>query len=133
MSEYHVEESMGIASIHFDNNVIRGEDILVRYPSGRKATETEKAGAIKYAIYKHRGHLELAVLCRRGGFATYEMAEKYGGRLLSNAEKAVVDSEMNAYILKLFGTPLSAEGYEQNNHEWFKEPGGWRRMGNAVN
>lgn len=127
MSEYHVNDTLGTASIHFDNNAIRGEDILVRYPNGSKATASEKSGAIKYAIYRNRGALELAALCRRGGFATYEMAQKYGGRLLSNTEKSAVNREMNAHIKKLFGSPISREGREANETHWIKEPGGWRR------
>ena len=132
MSEYHVDEVSGMASIYFDNNVVRGEDTLIRFPSGRKATENEKSGAIKYAIYKHRPRLELAALCRRGGFATFDMAEKYGGRFLTDIEKAAVNSEMNAYILKLFGTPLSEEGQKANESHWVKGPGGWKRSGDVF-
>ena len=127
MSEYHVEDAGNSAIVYFDNNVVRGEDILVKFPSGSKASESEKAGAIKHAIYQHRGRLELAALCRRGGFATFDMAEKYGNRALSNLEKAAVDSEMNAYILKLFGSPLSAEGKELNETHWIQDADGWRR------
>ena len=128
MSEYHINEMGGTASIHFDNNAVRGEDTFIRYPNGRKASPSEKAGAIKYAIYKHRGALELAALCRRGGFATFDMAEKYGGRLLSNLEKAAVNREMNAHIKKLFGSPISREGQKLNEGHWIKEVGGWRRV-----
>ena len=123
-----MNDTAGNASIHFTNNAVRGEDTLIRYPSGSKANESEKAGAIKYAIYRHRGRLELAALCRRGGFATYEMAEKYGGRALSNQEKSAVNREMNAHIKKLFGSPLSREGRELNESHWIKENDGWRRI-----
>ena len=127
MNEYHIEEFSGTAEIHFDNNYLRGEDISIRYPRGTRASEEEKAGAIKYEIYQHRPALELSALSRRGGFATFEQSQKWGGRLLSDKEKAQVNSEMEAHIRKLFNSPLSRKGRELNESQWTRESGGWRR------
>ena len=128
MNEYHVEVSGKHVDIHFDNNYLIGEDTSIELPSGKKASKAEREGAIKYAIYQHRPQLELSASSRRDGFATIEMAIKWGGRLLSDAEKAQVDEEIEEHIQRLFNSPMSEEGKKLNELYWKKEQGGWRRL-----
>ena len=127
MGEYHVTESGSTLAIDFDNNAVMGEGTHINLPSGRHASEAEKAGAIKYAVYSHRAALELAASSRRQGFATLEMSQKWGGRLLTNTEKKQVNREIEQNIQKLFNTPMSKKGKELNESMWKKEDGGWRR------
>lgn len=128
MSEYHVEISGGRIDIYFDNNFLRGEDTYINLPNGKKASEAERNGAIKYAIYKHRPQLELSASSRRDGFATIEMARKWSGRLLSDSEKNQVNADIEQHIKTLFKSPISQKGKELNESYWKKEQGGWRRL-----
>ena len=126
MNEYHTEDFGSRIEINFDNNAVRGEDTYVTVSS--KATAAERQKAVIDAIIKHRPNLELAALSRRGGFATFEMNEKWGGRLLSDAEKKQVNQEIEQHIKNLFKSPLSKKGKELNESFWKKESGGWRRL-----
>ena len=126
MSEYHIEDYGSRININFDNNAIIGEDTYAYVP--RKATQEEREKAIIEAVKKHRPNLELAALSRRNGFATFEMSQKWGGRLLSDAEKKQADIEMEDYIKQLFNSPLSQKGRELNESYWEHEDGGWRRV-----
>lgn len=127
MSEYSVNDFGSTLEINFDNNAVRGESVLMRLPSGRHASEAEKAGAVKYAVYSHRPALELAASSRRQGFATLEMSQKWGGRLLTNTEKKQANREIEQNIQKLFKSPMSKKGKDLNESMWKKEEGGWRR------
>ena len=126
MSEYHIEDYGSRININFDNNAIIGEDTYAYVP--RKATQEEREKAVIEAVKKHRPNLELAALSRRNGFATFEMSQKWGGRLLSDAEKKQADIEMEDYIKQLFNSPLSQKGRELNESYWEHEDGGWRRV-----
>ena len=126
MSEYHIEDFGSRIDIHFDNNAVRGEDTYVTV--SKKATAAERQKAVINAINKHRPNLELAALSRRDGFATFEMSQKWSGRLLSDAEKNQVNQEMEQHIKNLFKSPLSEKGRELNEAYWKHEAGGWRRI-----
>lgn len=126
MSEYHIEDFGRRVEVHFDNNFVRGESILVTLP--KKANTTERTRVINLAINQHRPALELAASSRRGGFATFEMLQKWGGRLLTDDEKNQVDQEIEQHIKQLFKSPLSKEGKKLNEAFWKKESGGWRRL-----
>lgn len=126
MSEYHTEDFGRRVEIHFDNDFVRGESILVDMP--KNTTLPEKRKIIYQAINQHRPALELAALSRREGFATFEMSRKWGGRLLSDAEKKQVNDEMTEHIRQLFKSPLSREGRKLNESFWKKKSGGWRRL-----
>ena len=126
MSEYHVEDLGSKIYINFDNNAVRGEDTYVNV--SKKATVAERQKAIIDAINKHRPNLELAALSRRNGFATFEMSQKWNGRLFSDAEKNQVNQEMEQHIKQLFKSPLSQKGRELNESYWKHETGGWRRI-----
>ena len=126
MSEYHTEDLGSKIYINFDNNAVRGEDTYVYVSS--KATAAERQKAVINAINKHRPNLELAALSRRDGFATFEMSQKWSGRLLSDAEKNQVNQEMEQHIKNLFKSPLSEKGRELNEAYWKHEAGGWRRI-----
>ena len=126
MCEYHTEDFGRQVEVYFDNNFVRGESILVTLPKKASAAEREKV--INNAINEHRPALELAASSRRNGFATYDMAEKWGGRLLSDKEKNQVNQEIEQHIKQLFKSPLSQKGRELNESYWKHESGGWRRM-----
>jgi len=126
MNEYHIADYGSRIEIYFDNNVVNGESTYANVP--RKATQEERDKAVIEAINRHRPDLELAALSRRGGFANFEMNEKWGGRLLSDSEKIQVDREMEEYIKQLFGSPLTDKGRELNEGYWVHEDGGWRRI-----
>ena len=135
MSEYHVVEEMkSSAHIIFDNEYTSGIDTNINYPRKMRATEAEKQGAIKYAVYKSRANLEYSATHRRewqggGGFATMDMARKYGGRGLSDKEKRHVERETAQHIQKLFKSSWSPEGRAKDNEHWYKTSEGWRRKG----
>ena len=126
MSEYHVDDFGRHLEIHFDNNSVRGESVLVTLPN--KATASERTRAITNAINQHRPDLELAASSRRDGFATLEMSQKWSGRLLSDTEKNQVNQEIKQHIKQLFKSPMSKKGRELNEGYWKKETGGWRRI-----
>ena len=116
-----------------DYGFLVGEDPRsINLPHGRKAGEAERAGAIKYAIYKHRGALELAATCRAEGYPTYDMHRKWGGRILSSSEKAQVDREIEAHVQNLFQSPMSKSGKAYNVSEWAQLQGGWVRKGDSY-
>jgi len=94
----------------------------------KEASPAERQRAIINAIIQHRPQLELAAVSRRDGFATFEMAQKWGGRLLSDTEKKQVDKEIQDYVKELFKSPLSKKGQELNNTYWKYENNGWRRI-----
>ena len=129
MGKYHVRDLGSRADIEFEYDSFTGEEPSPRYPLGQKSSDRAKAGAVKYAIYRQRGALELAALSRAGdGYGTLEMAQKWGGRLLSDSEKAAATREMEAHIQRVFKSPLSRAGRELNDSMWRREKGGWRRV-----
>ncbi len=127
MGEYKVEDFGRTLDIHMTYGLLAGENPVVRLPRGRKASEAERAGAIKYAIYKHRDALELAAISRQHGFPSLDFAEKWGGRILNSSEKAQVDREIEAHVQKLFKSPISKGGKKFNEGEWRQIQGGWVR------
>ena len=104
-----------------------------RYPLGSKSSESSKSGMRKYMLLKTRPALEQAELTRmHGGFGTLSIYEKYGGRILNDAEKALATREMEAHIERLFGSPITRQGRELNEEDWRKVKGGWRRSADTV-
>ena len=127
MGDYKVEDMGRSLEISFNYNMLHGEDTSARLP-GRDVSQAVKDGAVKYAVYNHRGALELAALSRgNNGYPTLEMGRKYGNRSLSNAEKAQANHEMETHIRNLFKSPLSVEGRRLNESYWHKDADGWRR------
>ena len=104
-----------------------------RYPLGSQSSDASKAGMRKYRLLQARPALEQAELTRmQGGFGTSSLYEKYGGRILNDAEKAQATREMEAHIERLFGSPITRQGRELNNQDWRKVKGGWRRATDTV-
>ncbi|MBQ3455001.1 MAG: hypothetical protein IJG36_01070 [Synergistaceae bacterium] len=92
-------------------------------------SESARAGLIKHAIYRQRPAVELALLSRSDGYASFPIASKYGKRVLSSSEKVAADREMISYVEGLLKSPLTREGLQSNQSEWRKMNGGWRRVG----
>lgn len=90
-------------------------------------SESARSGMIKQAIYLQRDAAELALVSRKGGFPSYEMANRYGRRVLSDAEKAQADREIESYIQSVLKSPMSKGGRELNAINWRKVSGGWER------
>ncbi|MBQ6113893.1 MAG: hypothetical protein IJL11_00800 [Synergistaceae bacterium] len=111
----------------FNYNMAEAESpYTVTLPS-RNASESARRGAIKHAIYKKRPAVELALSSRSNGFSNFDMADKWGNRVLNNSEKAQVNREMEANIQRLLGTPMSKRGRELNESFWVKSGEGWTR------
>ena len=128
MNDYHIEEVGKNLEISFNYNMLHGEDTSIRLP-GRDVSEAVKNGAVKYAVYQHRGPLELAASSRgMNGYSNLEMGKKWGNRLLSDHEKTLANHDIYTNIQKLFKSPISTEGKRLNESYWGHENGGWRRM-----
>ena len=127
MGDYNVEDMGRSLEISFNYNMLHGEDVSARLP-GRDVSQAVKDGAVKYAVYNHRGALELAASSRGlNGYPNLEIGQKWGSRLLSDHEKALANQDIYANVQKLFGSPISTEGKRLNEAYWSHENGGWRR------
>ena len=132
LNDYSVKQ-IGSSSIQvsFKHNLAEAESppsiVLPRRVD--KVSETVKRGAIKHAIYSQRPAVELALLSRSDGYASFAIAGKYGKRVLSGAEKAAADREMIEHVEGLLKSSLTREGYRANESEWRSMNGGWRRVG----
>ena len=130
LNDYRVEK-LGSKSVHvtFNYNMAEAESPpMLTFPS-RHSSEGAQAGVIKHAIYERRPAVENALLVRMGGYATSELAMKYGKRVLSGDEKAKVDREMIRHVERLLGSPITKAGQEYNQAAWIKRGGGWVRAG----
>ena len=130
LNDYTLDTSRGDkqVGIFFRHDMAYAESPqFIDYSRRNKTSEAGKAGQIKYEIYKARPGVEIALSTRSGGFSTFDMARKWGGRVLSNTEKAQVDREMEEHIQQLLGTPMSKEGRKTNETFWVKNGDGWER------
>ena len=130
LNDYRLDTRMGANQIgvFYNYNMAEAESPgFFTYSRRRNTSEAAKAGQIKYEIYKTRPQVELALSSRSSGFSNFEMAQKWGGRVLNNFEKAQVDGEMEANIRNLLGTPMSLAGKQLNEGFWVKQGEGWVR------
>ena len=130
LNDYRLDTRMGANQIgvFYNYNMAEAESPgFFTYSRRRNTSEAAKAGQIKYEIYKTRPQVELALSSRSSGFSNFEMAQKWGGRVLNNSEKAQVDREMEANIRNLLGTPMSQAGKQLNESFWVKSGEGWVR------
>ena len=90
LNDYRLDTSLGAkqVGIFFNYNMAEAESPqFITYSRRNKTSEAAKAGQIKYEIYKSRPAVELALSSRHSGFSTFEMAQKWGGRVLNDSEK----------------------------------------------
>ena len=129
LNDYTVRaEGLRGVEVTYRHNLAEAESPrYVSFPS-RKSSEAAKSGAIKHAIYVTRSRVELALSCRMEGYATLEMAQKWGHRILSSAEKAQVDREIEANTQRLLKSPMTKRGREMSERQWRREGEGWRRI-----
>ena len=130
LNDYRLDTSFGKnqVGIFYNYNMAEAESPgFFTYSRQRNTSEAAKAGQIKHEIYKTRPKVELALSSRSSGFSNFEMAQKWGGRVLNNSEKAQVDREMEANIRNLLGTPMSQAGKQLNESFWVKSGEGWVR------
>ena len=131
LNDYRLDTSMGANQIgvFYNYNMAEAESPgFFTYSRRRNTSEAARAGQIKYEIYKTRSKVELALSSRSSGFSNLEMAQKWGGRVLNNSEKAQVNREMESNIRNLLGTPMSQAGKRLNESFWVKSGEGWVRI-----
>ena len=127
LNDYRIQrDSKRSAYIYFNHDMAYAESPgLVSLHE--KFSESAKNGVIKYEIYRRRAAVERTLYSRMGGYSSYDLADKYGSRIISAAEKAQADKEMIAYVEKMLASPMSKRGLEGNQGDWTKVAGGWRR------
>lgn len=130
LNDYRVEPfSRRAVQVYFNYNMAEAESPgLVNLPSSN-TSEAVQRGIIKHAIYVQRPAVERALLTRYGGYSSYEIADRYGRRVLSSAEKAQADREIIAQVERVLGSPLSKFGQRINAEDWISRDGGWVRGG----
>lgn len=127
LNDYRIErDSKRSAYIYFNYNMAEAESPGL-VSMHEKLSELAKHGIIKYEIYRHRSGVERALYSRMGGYSSYDLANKYGKRVISSAEKAQADREMIAHVERLLASPMSKRGLAGNQGDWTKVAGGWRR------
>ena len=106
----------------------RGE-VYVHLPHKyAQASEAEKSGAIKHAIFTRRWTVEDGVYHRAGGYPSYEMKWKYGAGPFSDAKKAQIDKEIKDFMEgQIFKSPLTQEGQRRAENYWERRQDGWYR------
>ena len=130
LNDYRIEqEGSRRINILFNYNMAEAESPPPVVLPKKNSSEAVRNGAIKYAIYAQRPAVENALLVRKGGYSSYELAAKYGKRVLSAKEKAEADREMISFVEKLMKSPLSKEGHLYNQEAWKKQGNGWVRAG----
>ena len=115
--------------VRFRQNMMEAESPPQLTLTRPEMSERARAGLIKQAIYRQRAAVEVALSTRKSGFPTYEMADKYGRKILSNSEKAQVDREIGEFVQSMLKTPMSSEGREIDSDMWIRVSGGWERHG----
>lgn len=130
LNDYRVEPfSRRAVQVYFNYNMAEAESPgLVNLPS-KNSGEAVRRGIIKHAIYVQRPAVERALLTRYGGYSSYEIADRYGRRVLSSTEKAQADREIIAQVERVLGSPLSKFGQRINAEDWISRDGGWVRGG----
>ena len=130
LGDYRVEQVGGRSlQVSFNYAMAEAESPSTITLPSRKSSDSVRAGAIKQAIYTQRPRVENALLTRKGGYTSYDLATKYGKRVLSAAEKAEADRKMIAFVERLMGSPMSKGGHEYNQAAWLKRNGGYVRAG----
>ena len=104
--------------IQYLDNYFSGIASLERFPSGRKASNSEREGVIKHRMYYDRAEMELRIHNMFAGFPTPEMQMKYQGKALTEAEKAAVTAEAERLIFAIMGSPVSPAGRSLINSYW---------------
>ncbi len=130
LNDYRVEPNgRSSAFVYFNYNLAEAESPgNVSFPS-RHSSEAVKQGAIKHAIYKQRSAVEYALSSRLGGFSSYDLAQKYGGRVVSKAERAQADKKIISQVERLLGSPMTRRGLQMNATDWKEQDGGYFRIG----
>lgn len=106
------------ANIEYLDNEFAGMATSVSFPSGRKASQSEIEGAIKWRMYRDRPAMEQRIHNLYSEFPTVEMAEKYRGRSLTATQRKEVYAEANRLVKARMGSGISKEGRELINAEW---------------
>lgn len=131
-----VEERPGVVRVEFTTNeaIIQGIAIqTVSYIRRGRMSELSKRGQVNHAILSARKAAEGAASFRGGdGFPNIEFAQKYGGRVLSTAEKNQANREIHSFLEGLFQSPLSKSGQEYVDSSWERYGNGWVRKGSQL-
>ena len=125
-----------ILQINFttDKAVIQGIAVKdIELVKRGKDSELSRRGQINYAILKARRAAEGAASFRGfEGFPNIDIANKWGGRILSTAEKAQANQEIYAFLEKQFKSPVSKSGRSYVDDAWMRLGDGWVRKGSAM-
>ena len=106
--------------IEFLGQRANGISRSAQFPSGRKASQQEREGVIKYLLYDAIPELELRIHDMFGGFPTVELQQKYNGGMpdggniknLTDEQKNEIFSAAESLIQQIMGSPLSKDGRE---------------------
>ena len=128
LNDYRVEP-LGLRGlrVNFNYSLAEAESPGVINLPSKNSGEAVRRGLIKYAIYKTRPRVEYALGCRRGGFSDYQLAHEYGGRVVSTAERDLVNAIMTMQVSSEIGSPLSRQGRAGIEGAWKPKNGGWVR------
>ena len=140
LNEYDVKplnQSGTIINILFTNNESHIVGIYpqpVKYLKRGEASELSKQGQRTYEILKMRDAAIRASVYRGGdGWPNLEFQRKWGGRVLSNSEKAQADKEIRSYVERIFKSSLTAQDIKSMNIYWTRVDGGWIRTDSRMN
>ena len=98
-----------------------------------KDSELSRRGQINYAILKARRNAEGAASFRGAqGFPDISFAQKWGYRILSDAEKEQANQEIHAFLEKQFKSPVSKSGRAYVDNAWMRLGNGWVRKGSDM-
>ena len=132
-----IDGNPNLVRIEFTNQdaIVRGIRVEnVKYLRKGQGSELSRQGQVNHAILKARLAMEAAASMRGlDGFPNIELGQKYGRRILSNAEKEQADREINAFVRKVMKSPISRSGQRYLAQEWKKVSGGWIRAGSEMN
>lgn len=128
LNDYRVEP-LGLRGLRviFNYSLAEAESPGVINLPDKNSGEAVRRGLIKYAIYQTRPRVEYALGCRRGGFSDYQLAHEYGGRVVSTAERDLVNAIMTMQVSAEIGSPLSRQGRAGIEGAWKPKNGGWVR------
>lgn len=113
-----IQDLSSQVDIQYLDNYFSGIASLERFPSGRKASSSEREGVIKHRMYYDRAEMELRIHNMFGGFPTPEMQAKYQYKPLTEQEKAAVTAEAERLIFAVMGSPVSPAGRSLINSYW---------------
>ena len=126
LNDYRVEPfSRRAIQVYFNYHMAEAESPgIVNLPSST-ISEAVRRGVIKHALYVQRPAVENALLTRYGGYSSYDIANRYGKRVLSTVERTQADREMLSQVEQLMGSPVSNRGQISNANSWLSRDGGW--------